>query len=79
LVDRVIQTYDDSAFGHHVLGEPMITPDDQIEPPTDEAVDVALQSGARGAVALAGLSTAIVVAIWFAFYFLVFMPRATTP
>ncbi|MFL5252367.1 MAG: hypothetical protein ACJ8AI_05655 [Rhodopila sp.] len=57
----------------------MITPDDQIEPPTDEAVDVALQSGARGAVALAGLSTAIVVAIWFAFYFLVFMPRATTP
>jgi hypothetical protein len=57
----------------------MITPDDQAEPPTDEAVDAALQGGARGAVALAGISTAVVVAIWFAFYFLVFIPRATAP
>jgi hypothetical protein len=38
-----------------------------------------LQSGAKGGVALAGLATAIVVAIWFAFYLLVFMPRAITP
>ena len=37
------------------------------------------QSGAKGAVALAGLATAIVVAIWFAFYFLVFIPRAIAP
>ena len=40
------------------------------------AVNAILQSGARGAVVLAGLATAIVVAIWFAFYLLVFVPRA---
>jgi hypothetical protein len=32
-----------------------------------------------GAAMLAGLATAIVVAIWFAFYLLVFVPRATGP
>lgn len=35
-----------------------------------------LRSGAIGAVVLAGLSTGIVVAIWFLFYLLVFLPRA---
>jgi hypothetical protein len=55
----------------------MITPDDQPEPASDEAVDVALAGGPRGAVALAGVATAIVVAIWFLFYLLVFVPRAT--
>jgi hypothetical protein len=45
----------------------------------DAAVNAILQSGAKGAVALAGLSTAIVVAIWFAFYLLVFVPRAIPP
>ena len=38
-----------------------------------------LQSGAQGAVVLAGLATAIVLAIWFAFYLLVFVPRAIAP
>ena len=37
------------------------------------------QSGARGALALAGLATAVVVAIWFVFYLLVFVPRAIAP
>jgi hypothetical protein len=45
----------------------------------DADVNATLQSGARGAVALAGLATAIVVAIWFAFYALVFLPRAIAP
>ena len=36
-------------------------------------------SGAMGAIVLAGLATAVVVAIWFAFYFLVFVPRAGAP
>ena len=45
----------------------------------DADVNAILRSGARGAVVLAGLATAIVVAIWFAFYFLVFMPRAIVP
>ena len=42
----------------------------------DADVNAILRSGARGAVVLAGLATAIVVAIWFAFYLLVFVPRA---
>jgi len=31
--------------------------------------------GGHGAIAVAGIATAIVIALWFAFYFLVFMPR----
>ena len=41
----------------------------------DAAVNATLRSGARGAVVLAGIGTAIIVAIWFAFYFLIFVPR----
>jgi hypothetical protein len=37
------------------------------------------RSGAIGAVALAAVSTLIVMAIWFAFYLLVFVPRAGAP
>jgi hypothetical protein len=45
----------------------------------DAAVTVIARSGARGAVMLAGIATAIVVALWFAFYLLVFVPRAGAP
>ena len=45
----------------------------------DADVNAILRSGARGALVLAGLATAIVVAIWFAFYLLVFVPRALAP
>ena len=45
----------------------------------DAEVNAILRSGAKGAVVLAGLATAIVVAIWFAFYLLVFVPRALAP
>ncbi|HUB15870.1 MAG TPA: hypothetical protein VMB34_28245 [Acetobacteraceae bacterium] len=45
----------------------------------DAAVRAIARSGAIGAVMLAGLATAVVVAIWFAFYWLVFMPRAGAP
>jgi hypothetical protein len=45
----------------------------------DAAVHAILRSGAIGAVLVAGLATAIVVAIWYAFYFLVFVPRAGAP
>jgi hypothetical protein len=44
-----------------------------------EAVDRIMQSGARGALSLAGLATAIVIALWFAFYLLVFVPRGVSP
>lgn len=45
-------------------------------PQDDAAVNAILRSGATGAVVLAGVATAIVVAIWFVFYLLVFVPRA---
>ncbi len=41
----------------------------------DERVDEIVRSGPAGAIAVAGIATAIVVALWFAFYFLVFLPR----
>ena len=47
--------------------------------PEDEAVRRIVISGARGAIALAGIATLVVVAIWFAFYLLVFVPRASVP
>lgn len=53
--------------------------DTGIDTTHDEAVNAVLRTGARGAFALAGIAAAVVVAIWFAFYFLVFMPRAGAP
>lgn len=40
-------------------------------------MDAIVRSGPRGALAVAGVATAIVVALWFAFYLLVFLPRGT--
>jgi hypothetical protein len=40
-----------------------------------ETVDAIVRSGPRGAIAVAGVATAIVIALWFAFYLLVFLPR----
>jgi hypothetical protein len=51
-------------------------PNEGAFPQDDAAVNAILRSGATGAVVLAGLATAIVVAIWFVFYLLVFLPRA---
>ena len=50
------------------------------DPPTssaaaDQAVDEVVARGPSGAIALAGIATACVVAIWFAFYLFVFLPR----
>jgi hypothetical protein len=45
----------------------------------DAAVNAAMRTGAPGAIVLAGVASAIVVALWFAFYFLVFVPRAGAP
>jgi hypothetical protein len=44
-------------------------------PPSDEEVERVVAAGPHGAVAVAGVATLIVIAIWFAFYFLVFLPR----
>jgi hypothetical protein len=51
-------------------------------PPTSEtgneqqAVDTIVRVGPHGAIAVAGIATAIVIALWFGFYFLVFLPRS---
>ena len=42
----------------------------------EERVDAIVRSGPGGAVAVAGIATAVVVALWFAFYLLVFLPRS---
>jgi hypothetical protein len=43
-----------------------------------ERLHAIVAAGPRGAIILAGLATFIVVAIWFAFYLLVFIPRGAT-
>ena len=42
----------------------------------EERVDAIVRSGPKGAIALAGITTAIVIALWLAFYLLVFLPRS---
>lgn len=46
-----------------------------VEPGDDRQVEEIVRSGPSGALAVAGIATAIVIALWFAFYFLVFLPR----
>ncbi len=41
----------------------------------DARVDEIVGEGPSGTFAVAGVATAIVIAIWFAFYFFVFLPR----
>jgi len=49
--------------------------DDNAEQETDRRVDEIVNRGPAGAFALAGIATAIVVVLYFAFYFLVYLPR----
>ena len=42
----------------------------------EERVDAIVRSGPGGAVAVAGFATAVVIALWFAFYLFVFLPRS---
>ncbi len=44
--------------------------------PQEEAVDTIVAAGPGGAIAVAGIATAIVIALWFAFYLMVFLPRS---
>jgi hypothetical protein len=50
-------------------------PEQPGDPGAVEHVDEIVRSGPGGALALASVATAIVFAIWFAFYFVVFLPR----
>ncbi len=51
----------------------------ETEPPAPAQAHPAVHSSAVGTVAVAGIATALVTALWFAFYFLVFVPRAPVP
>jgi hypothetical protein len=57
----------------------IVSPDAPSSPETEDAridnIDEIVRSGPRGAIAVAGIATAIVIALWFAFYFMVFLPR----
>jgi hypothetical protein len=56
----------------------IVSQDTPSSPETEDTrIDEIVRSGPRGAVAVAGIATAIVIALWFAFYFLVFMPRGS--
>ena len=62
-----------------MLNSDPATGDRDVRAPQDADANAILRSGAKGAVVLAGLATVVVVAIWFAFYLLVFAPRAIAP
>jgi hypothetical protein len=55
----------------------MIVPQDApLSSETEDAkIDRIVRSGPGGAIAVAGIATAIVIALWFTFYFMVFLPR----
>ena len=56
----------------------IVSQDTPSSPETEDTrIDEIVRSGPRGAVVVAGIATAIVIALWFAFYFLVFMPRGS--
>lgn len=42
----------------------------------EERVDAIVRSGPNGAIVVAGIATAVVIALWFAFYLFVFLPRS---
>jgi hypothetical protein len=54
-------------------------PESQRPESDDDAVERIVETGARGALALVAIATAIVVGTWLAFYLLVFMSRAVSP
>jgi hypothetical protein len=56
----------------------IISQDATSSPESDDArIDEIVRSGPKGAIVIAGIATAIVVALWFAFYFMVFLPRSS--
>jgi hypothetical protein len=42
----------------------------------EERIDAIVRCGPGGAVAVAGVATAVVIALWIAFYLFVFLPRS---
>ena len=42
----------------------------------DDRVAAIVRAGPGGAIVVAGIATAVVIGLWFAFYLLVFLPRS---
>jgi hypothetical protein len=59
-----------------MLNSPLVPSGDEAR---DAEIETIFESGPHGAIALAGIATFLVVAMWFAFYLFVFSPRAITP
>jgi hypothetical protein len=56
----------------------IVSQDTSSSPEAEDArIDEIVRSGPKGAVVVAGIATAIVIALWFAFYFMVFLPRGS--
>jgi hypothetical protein len=56
----------------------IVSQDAPSSPETEDVrINEIVRSGPRGAVVVASIATAIVIALWFAFYFLVFLPRGS--
>jgi hypothetical protein len=56
----------------------IVSQDMPSSPETEDArIDEIVRSGPKGAVVVAGIATAIVIALWFAFYLMVFLPRGS--
>jgi hypothetical protein len=56
----------------------IVSQDAPSSPETEDArIHEIVRSGPRGAVVVAGIATAIVIALWFAFYLMVFLPRGS--
>jgi hypothetical protein len=53
------------------------TPSDTLSaaPASDDEIERVLAAGPHGAIAVAGIATLIVMAIWLGFYLFVFLPR----
>ena len=56
----------------------IVSQDAPPSPETEDAkIDKIVRSGPSGAIVVAGIATAVVIALWFAFYFMVFLPRGS--
>ena len=54
-------------------------PPQQASASDTQAVEAIVSAGPGGALWVAGIATIIVIALWFAFYFFVFVPRGALP
>ena len=71
---NAVQTPDDGAEGY--VSSAFRRENVGLEGNADE-IRTIVEAGAHGAMALAGLSVATIIAIWFAFFLFIYLPRGT--